>query len=204
MTTMLKQKTQKQGTASALASAPRSLARSSSFDIILEEKLKDAWEILPFLTGYQKPQQHTVLKALHGDIGTKVGTVLGGSKATGIVLAARAAGGDVSLRLARPDIEVGRIVPPDPRGAHLVMQAADRFSEEDAWLIHELTGCEEKPEEMTRRIHESAHGWRVVNVVTDVPFPIVAAVADLLRIRGFNGLMIRKGDGWPITEEAVG
>lgn len=64
----------------------------------MDKLLRDPTVVLPFLTGYKKPSQEAVLKALSGKKGTKVGWVLGGTRASDVILSSREVGGEVTLR----------------------------------------------------------------------------------------------------------
>lgn len=175
---------------SALAGAPISLMRTTPLDIVLEKPLRVPSAVLPFLTGYKQPSQEEVVKALHGKKGTKVGSVLGGTRASDVILSSREVGGEVTLRTSRPDVALGEEMEPDLRLTSLVMEGSSRFTDDDAWLVLELAGYDETPEEMAERIN--AQAFRMVNVVEHVPLPVAAALVDLLRTNGFHHLTIRQ------------
>lgn len=176
--------------ASALAGAHISLMRNTQLDIVLEKKLKDPTVLLPFLTGYKQPRTADVLKALKGETGTKVGSVLGGSKGCQVVLSAREAGGEVTLRTKRADVALGDPFEPDLRLTSLVMEGSRFFTDDDAWIVLQIAGGSETPEEMTKRINDQS--MHMVNVVEHVPLPVASALSDLLRDHSFRNLMIRQ------------
>ena len=177
-------------TATALAGSPISLARSTPLDIVLEKPLADPSALVKLLGGYKKPTEIETLRALAGKPGTKVGTVLGGNKACQVIMAAREVGGDVSLRLSRPDRPLGAHAEADLRLSSLVMMASSRFTDDIAWLVCEMAGGEETPEEMGERIR--ARAFRITNVVQHVSLPVSAGLVDMLRVNGFSGLSIRQ------------
>ena len=176
--------------ASALAGKPISLMRTTSLDVVIEKPVRDPRTVLPFLTGYRKDSEANVLKALTGPIGTKVGWVLGGDQASKIQLNAREVGGDFTFRIRNPEVELGDTVEPDLRLTSIVMLGCERFTEDDAWLVLELAGYDETPEELAARINADA--WKMVNVVEHVPLPVAAALRDLLMTQGFSNISIRE------------
>ena len=188
MKTMTKKTEVRKRPGSALAGAPVSLARTTPLDIVMQKPLEDPWVLVPFLTGWKQPGAADVVKALHGAAGTKVGSVLGGAKASEVVLSAREVGGEVTLRFSRSDTPLGKAMEPDLRLASLVMQGSSRFSDDDAWLVLELAGYDESAEAMAERIRAAA--FQMVNVVEHIPLPVTAALVDLLRVQGFHHLSI--------------
>lgn len=176
--------------ASALAGKPIPLHRTSVFDLVVEKPILSPTKVLPFLTGYKQPHQDEISRALRGQPGTKVGTVISGTTATNTLLAAREVNGDLTLRFTDPETPVGEMLEPDLRLASVTMMGCDRFTESDAWLVCELAGYDETPEELTERI--TGLSWRIVNVIEHVPLPVAAATKNLLTSKGFSNLTVRQ------------
>ncbi len=176
--------------ASALAGKPIPLPRTSVLDLVIEKPLFTHRTVLEHLTGYNRPSESQVIKALRGGAGTKIGTALGGSQALRVLLAAREVNGDLTLRMVNNTINVGDQVEPDLRLASITMMGCSRFDEDVAWQLCELAGYDESPEQMTERI--TAHTWQIVNVIEHVPLPVAAAAKDLLRGAGYSNVTVRQ------------
>lgn len=176
--------------ASALAGKPIQLPRTSELDLVIEKPLFTHRTLLEHLTGYNRPSESQVIKALRGGAGTKIGTALGGGQALRVLLAAREVNGDLTLRITDSTIHVGDQVEPDLRLASITMMGCARFDEDDAWQLCELAGYDETPEQMTERI--TRHAWEIVNVIEHVPLPVAAAAKDLLKVAGYSNVTVRQ------------
>ena len=176
--------------ASALAGAPIHLKRTTYLDAVIEKRIIDPNVVLPFVTGYKKADESDVIKALRAGPGHKLGTLIGGTQACELLLAVREIGGDLTFRLSDTSIPVGEEMEPDLRLASITMMGCSRFTEDDAWLVCEMAGYDETPEQLAARIHENA--WKIVNVIEQVPLPAAAATHDLLRNCGYSNVSVRQ------------
>lgn len=176
--------------ASALAGSPIHLTKTTVLDAVIEKRILDPNTVLPFLTGPTKTRESEVIKALRAGPGHKLGTVLGGTQASRLLLAAREIGGDLTFRLNDKTIPVGDEMEPDLRLASITMMGCSRFTEDDAWLVCEMAGYDETPEQLTVRIQKAA--WKIVNVIEQVPLPAAAATHDLLRTNGYSNVSVRQ------------
>ncbi len=182
--------TSKTRIASALAGRPIHLPKTTILDVVLEKRIIDPNTVMPFLTGYQKASELDVIKALRAGPGHKIGTVLGGTQASDLLLAVRQIGGDLTFRINDKSIPIGDETEPDLRLASITMMGCTRFTEDDAWLVCEMAGYDETPEQLSARIQESS--WEIVNVIEQVPLPAAAATHDLLRTSGYSNVTVRQ------------
>ncbi len=176
--------------ASALAGRPIHLPRTSSFDVILETHIYDPSSVMGFLTGYRKPAEIDVIKAIRNGPGTKIGTVLGGGQALKLLLAARESGGEVTFRISTSQIKLGDEFEPDLRLASITMMGCERFTSDHGWLVCEIAGYDRSPDQLAAHINENA--WKIVNVIEQVPLPVAAATHDLLNSKGFSNVSVRQ------------
>lgn len=176
--------------ASALAGKPIHLPRTSILDVVLEKPVYDPAVLMPFLTGYRKPREIEVIKALRNGPGHKIGTVLGGTRASEILLAARESGGELTFRIGTTKVPVGGEMEPDLRLASITMMGCTRFTDDHAWLVCELAGYDRTPEELTDHINNNA--WKITNLIEQVPLPVAAATHDLLRTLGYSNVSVRQ------------
>ncbi|MBN8867325.1 MAG: hypothetical protein J0H98_07210 [Solirubrobacterales bacterium] len=157
---------------------------------MLEKPFYDVEVVLSFVSSHGQPSDSEVIRAFRNGAGTKIGTVLGGTRALEMLLKVREVGGEITFRMSNRHIPLGETITPDLRLASLVMLGSERFTGDAAWEICELAGYDETPEEMTERI--TGQAWRMVNVVQHVPMPVAAATLDLLRTRGFSNVGVRQ------------